>query len=384
MTASETMFFVLIALILYTYLVYPLILAVACSLVKSDDNRALTIHDSDLPSVTMIISAFNERKIIEKKIENCFSLDYPSKKITFLIGSDGSTDGTSEVLSSLAKNGQIQPVIFQDRKGKSNVVNSLITMSSSDVIVFSDANTLYKPNTIKMLVRHFSDKNVGVVSGRLVFIADGSQSAEQRYWAFESHIRYLEGKLGLPLGVNGAVYAIRRHLFVPFPENKAIADDFILPLKIYGMGYKFVYDRNALAFEQANDIREEFRRRVRIGAQNFSGLREIAVFLSPFAGAISFALWSHKIIRWLSPILLIVVFFLNCYLATLHHIYMYTLLLQTIVYLVAGFAYVYRENSWKYKILWYPTYFVVMNFALLIGFLNFLSGRDRSAWETTR
>jgi len=382
MNATEVTFLILLGLIVHTYLLYPLILVIASSAVKQEYKE--TYMESALPSVTMVVSAFNEQEIIQQKLENCLSLDYPPAKMTFSIGSDGSTDGTNEILLSVAKNGQIRSHIFHERKGKASVINRLVEMSSSEIIVFSDANTLYDRNAIRLLVRHFEKSRVGVVSGRLIFTAEASQTAERQYWAIESHIRYLEGKLGLPLGANGAVYAIRRSLFVPFPENRPIADDFILPLKIYGMGHTFVYDREARAFEQANDLREEFRRRVRIGAQNFSGISEIASFLNPFAGGIAFALWSHKIIRWMVPFLMIAVFILNYYLTTIHQMYLYSFWFQVLTYVTAFFTYVYRENSWKFKVLWYPTYFVVMNLALLMGFMNYILGKQQSSWQARR
>jgi poly-beta-1,6-N-acetyl-D-glucosamine synthase len=370
--------------IVYSYLFYPLLVAVIVRLVGK---RATATDDAYLPSVSVVVSLYNEEAVLPERLTNLEAVEYPPEKLEFLLGSDGSTDRTNELLAAWnSPAGRI--FCFPRRRGKGPTLNDLMKEATGEIVVFSDANTVFEPGTVRRLVRRLADPSVGAVCGELILKAEENESGglgEKSYWSYENWLKRMESDFDTLLGATGGVYAIRRTLFVPLPAGKSVTDDFLIPLKIVMQGYRVIYARDAVAFERTSgSMRGEFRRKARIGAQNFSVIREIAPLLSPAAGFTAFALWSHKIIRWCVPFLAMIAFLATASLALASPMYagMFAMELAFLGLGAVGFA----ADRWKLDIgsVALPYYILAMNLALLVGFFRFLARRQDATWEVLR
>lgn len=372
-------FWFLLFLILYSYFIYPILVGIWAAV--RPVNRV--VDENYTPSVAMVFAAYNEESVITEKIENFKALDYPPNQISLYIGSDGSSDRTNAILETY-QGDNINPFLYEQRSGKAAVLNRLLKNVDADIVIFSDANTIYDSQAVKKLVRHFADERVGGVCGLLVLSNPNENTGgegERAYWAYENFIKRMEGKIKTVLGANGAIYALRLSLFHPLPESKMISDDFFIPLKAVEAGYDVVYDNTAQAYEKTSPTLEgEFTRKVRIGASNFNGLKEIKTLLNPRQGFVAFALWSHKVIRWFVPFILIGVFLCNANL-TNYSPYSLLFILQILFYIFALVGHLFEKNGKVCPVLFrYPLYFVAMNAAMFVGFIKFLFGTQKTAW----
>jgi poly-beta-1,6-N-acetyl-D-glucosamine synthase len=373
-----------IGLIIYTYFVYPLILYIWYATKRTDEGR-----DGYTPAVSLIIAAHNEENIIDEKIQNIFNMNYPSQKLEVLIGLDGCTDRTAEILKNY-KNSQIKVFDFEERRGKSAVVNELVARSSNEILVFSDANTIYYEDTIQKLVRHFNNASIGGVCGRLdlvPFNKSVSSMGESTYWRYENMLKLMEGNIHTTIGATGAVYAIRRSLFKDLPVDKIVMDDFLIPLAVVAQGVRVIYDHEAGGYEKTTaSMQHEFSRKVRIGIANFVGLSEIRHLLSPRWKFVAFSLWSHKVIRWIVPVLMILGFAANLSLVLIsgYLFYIIAFLLQISFYTLAAIGYVLDRFNIPPGIMGYPYFFVSMHYALLLGLVRFLQNKRQPMWKVYR
>ncbi|MCA9742669.1 glycosyltransferase family 2 protein [candidate division KSB1 bacterium] len=378
MSFAEFTFWLSAVLILHTYIGYPFLL-VGFSIFASKKREK---DENHLPCVSMLVSAFNEQECIAEKMENSLQLNYPADKLQIIIGSDASTDGTEDIVRKYT-DPRFKLVPFKQRRGKALVLNDLVEAASGEILVFSDANTMYKPDAIHRLVAHFGDAKIGGVCGRLVLLSKNGHidtEGEKLYWDFENYIKFLEGKVRTVFGANGAIYAIRKELYERLPTDKAVMDDFLIPLKIVMRGYDVVYEKDAVVWEHTSpSLQSEFARKARIGAANFNGIREILPLLSPRRGFVAFGLWSHKLIRWLVPFLLISILASNILLlgSTFYNI---TFGLQALFYALALLGWKAEKLRTKLSVLVYPYYFLVVNSALLVGFFRFLTKSQQAAW----
>ncbi|MBI3185115.1 MAG: glycosyltransferase family 2 protein, partial [Myxococcales bacterium] len=329
-------------LILYTYFLYPLILIGLDGLrqllgnvryLRFGGDRRKSLPFDLLPSVTVLIAAHNEATCIAAKVSNSLAIDYPRERLEVLVGSDGSTDGTDEIVRK-ARDPRVV-LARAERSGKAGVLNRCIPMASGEIVVLTDANTMIDPGAVKKLVRHFADPDVGAVCGRLRLYNPTRRGYEESaYWQYESLIKLYEGKHGAVIGANGGLYAIRRSLFTALPPS-TIVDDFVIPLRILDRGYKVPYEPAAEATEETTeDYSKEFRRRARIAAGNFHSLRLLPGLLLPTAGFAAFALWSHKVLRWFAPGLMALALAANVPLLS-SRLYQLTLLAQLSFYALA-------------------------------------------------
>jgi cellulose synthase/poly-beta-1,6-N-acetylglucosamine synthase-like glycosyltransferase len=342
---------------------------------------------SELPSVTIVVSAYNEEAVLEKKIMNLGTLNYPSEKLEILFGSDGSTDNTSAILTrNLGPHFRF--VNFQQRRGKATVLNELIPQAAGDVVVLSDANTLYSPDTIHMLVRHFRDPAIGAVCGELILEVNNKTSGglgEGSYWKYENHLKLMEDGIRSTVGATGGVYAIRKSLFTKLPVGKVVTDDFVVSLGVLKQGFRVAYDPQAVAHEQSsNSVAGEFRRKVRIGAANFHGLSELYPLLHPKYKFIAFVLWSRKIIRWFVPLFLMGLFLCSLLLASESTLYLTTLVIEITFLISALIGMICERMNFNIGLFGLPYYFVAMNAALFVGFIKFVLRRQRPTWEVVR
>ena len=378
MSWIELLFWICSFLAFYTYIGYPVLL-IGISIFASKQRH---VDGNHWPSVSILITAFNEDAVIEEKLQNCRALDYPEGKLEILIGSDGSTDRTDEILQKHA-NDAIRFISFAQRRGKAAVLNDIAQLAQGEILVFSDANSMYHGDAIKKLVAYFVDRSVGGVCGRLVLLNPNGKveaEGERLYWDFENYLKHLEGKIKTVVGANGAIYAIRRELFKPLPTDKVVMDDFLIPLSVVRAGYDVVYEKNAVAWEfAAPNVNAEFKRKVRIGAANFHGIREVLSLLVPLKGFIAFGLWSHKIIRWMVPFLLLAVLAANLQLLG-RTFYDALFALQAILYGLAIIAWILDRFNVHVRWLIYPHYFVMANLALFVGFLKFVTRTQKPAW----
>ncbi|MBZ4421247.1 glycosyltransferase family 2 protein [Myxococcus sp. RHSTA-1-4] len=389
---AEVLFWCAALLLAHTYFLYPLSLFVLDGAAQVAQNvramrgggggRQTARGGGPTPSVSLVVAAYNEASCIRQKLENSLALRYPAEKFEVLIGSDGSTDGTDDLVRECPDTRvRLSPA---PRAGKTTVLNRCIPMARGDIVVLSDANTMIEPEAIERLVRHFEDPEVGAVCGKLRLYNPTKQDYEERdYWNYESLIKMYEGRRGAVVGANGGLYAIRRTLFTALPPS-TIVDDFVIPLRILEKGYKVVYEEAAVAHEETTeDYDKEFGRRARIAAGNFQSLRMVPGLLLPTAGFPAFAFWSHKLLRWCAPALMGLALVANVFLLD-SVFYRLTLFGQALFYALAylGKVEALKRGSAK-RVASVAYYFVTMNLAIVVGFWRFLRNTQRAAWDRT-
>jgi cellulose synthase/poly-beta-1,6-N-acetylglucosamine synthase-like glycosyltransferase len=328
-----------------------------------------------------VFAAHNEEAAIAQKMVNCAQLDYPAESLEILVGCDGCTDATAALARSAALlNASVYE--FPDRCGKPAVLNKLLPRARGEIVVFCDANTEFEPDAIPALVRHFKRPEIGCVCGELRLRSRGQASGEQLYWRFETLLKFLESRLNMLVGANGALFAIRRSLFVAIPAD-GIVEDFLIAMNVRAAGYRVVYDPESIAWEEvAPNARQEFRRHVRIGAGNFHALRYTWRLLSPMAGAVALAFWSHKVCRWLVPLVLAAAQISAAMLAR-EPVYGVAVALGGAFVLLAllGHRLDLRARYWAPASI--PYYFLSMNLALLLGLIAFVRGTQSIVWTPT-
>lgn len=388
---AEVLFWGGVLFLLHTYFLYPLVLFAwdglrqvklnARSIRSGAVKAQASLPPPPAPKVSLVVAAYNEASCIGQKIQNSLALDYPAERLEVLIGSDGSSDGTDDIVRAAAdKRVKLSP---GPRGGKTTVLNRCIPSAQGEIIILSDANTHIEPDAIRKLVRHFEDPEVGAVCGKLrLYNPTKKDFEESAYWSYESLIKLYEGKLGSVVGANGGLYAIRRKLFTQLPPS-TVCDDFVIPMRILEHGYKVVYEPEAVAMEETTeDYDKEFGRRARIAAGNFQSLKLVPGLLSPTAGFRAFAFWSHKVLRWVAPALMALVLVANLFLLD-SAFFRLALAAQLLFY---GLAAAGKANWFEGKLrkaCSIAYYFVTMNVALVVGFWRFLRNSQRAAWDRT-
>lgn len=381
-----TLLVVSLALVAFSYAGYPLILAGwgalhdlrgALRFFSGGPDRRERSAPSEWPRVSIVVAAFDEESCIRQKVENCLALDYPPDRLDVVVGCDGCTDRTAAVAREAGR-GRVRVVELSPRQGKASVLGRLVPTAPGEIVVLTDANVAFHPAAIRALARRFRDPTVGAVVGRLrLRTPDGA--GEGAYWAYESFLKYLEGKLGCVLGANGAIYAVRRILFPPLPAD-TITDDFVVPLRIAVRGWKVPFEPTAVAWEDApGDTAVEFGRRARIGAGNWQALARLPDLLDPRTGFVAFAFLSHKLLRWVTPLLLAVALVANLAVAAEPGAWGARALLaaQLAGYTLAAAGEAAGAAGRAAR------HFVAMNAALTVGLWRFLRGTQRAAWRRT-
>jgi cellulose synthase/poly-beta-1,6-N-acetylglucosamine synthase-like glycosyltransferase len=380
MLLATVLFWVGWALIFYTYCIFPTALAFFARR-RPKPFVPEAVDDDDLPRVAMVVAAYNEATYLPAKLRNTAAIDYPADRWEVIIGSDGSSDGTAaQLLTSDLPN--LKPVVFQARRGKVSVLNDLMRRTDADIVVMSDANTIFAPDAVRKLVRHFQDPNVGCVSGELSLEQNGGVSGEGLYWRYESWIKGNESRLGFLVGCNGGIFAIRRELYEPLPAS-TLVEDFVLTVRLIERGHVVRFEPEARATEPpCPSARAEMVRKTRIGAGGFQALGLTYGLLHPRHGLRAFAYFGHKVLRWLVPLFFVTALGANLSLIG-HPFYRTLLLLQLLGGGVAAWAYHAHPGvhppRWTRPI----SYFYLMNYALMCGFIRFLFRTQRVTWERT-
>ena len=378
-----------LALPLYSYLVYPLVLFVLASVVQTwrDIRYLLSRTDrrsqsSRMPSVSIIIAAYNEEDCIADTVGLCLDADYPEDRIEVIVGSDGSDDRTVEIVREKDSEG-VRALDFSERRGKASVLRDCAEAATGDVLIFTDANTALDENAVRNLVRHFDDPEIGAVCGELRLLSpDGRSAREGIYWRYEVVLKMLESRLRAVLGANGGIYALRRELF-PDISGNLITEDFVIPMKVRAQGYGVVYDPEAVAYEDAPSAASaEFRRRLRIGAGNWQALWHCAPLLLPWKGFVSPAFWSHKVLRWFTPFLLVAALVANLFLLR-RPLWQGIMAVQLAFYGAALMGYTLNRFKLPAGPLRLASYFVSINAALGLGLVRGAAGLQRVTWRRT-
>ena len=389
----EILFWFALFMVFYTYLGYGIVLYALVRLKElfvKPVKRVLP-PDSDLPEVTLFITAFNEEDVVDEKMENSLALDYPADKLRIVWVTDGSDDGTNDRLQT-RWNGKATVYFQPKRQGKTAAMTRGMTLVRTPLVVFTDANTMVNSEAIREIVLAFQNPKVGCVAGEkriAVQTKDGAAAGgEGIYWKYESTLKALDSRLYSAVGAAGELFAVRRELFEPM-EPDTLLDDFILSLRIAMKGYTIAYCTNAYAIESGSaNMGEEEKRKVRIAAGGLQSVWRLRTLLNPLRyGTFCFQYISHRVLRWsLTPVLLFSLLPLNTILIFTTDsplFYAVIWLLQTLFYLMASWGYYLSKKRIKNKILFVPYYFLFMNINVVRGF-NYLRkrrGQTNGAWE---
>lgn len=373
----EILFWVLAVLVVYIYFGYPILLKIISRFI----NRPSQKDPGYTPNVTMFIAAYNEEKVIKEKLENAMELNYPMDKLEVIVVSDDSSDSTNPIVEHFAKkHPNVKLNIVKGRKGKTAALNQSVPLAAGEILVFSDANSMYEPDALLHLVKHFADDSIGGVCGELILL-NSTQSAigesEGAYWKYEKLLKELETKTGTSIVANGSIYALRKELFKQMNPN--VGDDMQNPLLIINQKKRFIYEPEAITKEETSAVDdEEFNRKVRIVTRSFTGILHYSYMLNPFKNFdFYYKYMSHKFLRWLVPYYLIAIFFLNMALLD-KPFYKWIFILQIAFYLLAL-----AGMKFKSKITYIPYYFCLVNYAALLGTLRALTGKRQATWSPT-
>ena len=295
-------FVVTIALLSYVYFGYPLLLVITSCLVRAGQKRE---EYRDLPFVTLVIPAYNEELVLQRKLENAIGLEYPSDRFEIFVGDDHSHDKTAEIATSFESSG-VKLFSFPNRRGKASVLNDLVSAANGEFVLLCDANVMFQRDAVNRLVGSMSD-DVGAVSGDVRLKSEDASfgSGESLYYWFERRLQQWESKIGSLMGVDGGMYLLRKNLFKPLPSD-TILDDFVISMRVIKQGKKVVYEPSAIATENATPFATtEFRRRKRMSAGAAQSLIR-GECPQPFRPIQFWQYLSHKFLRWMVPVLLLV------------------------------------------------------------------------------
>lgn len=378
------LFWIAVFLIIYTYVGFPLFVVLRGLLwgrpYKHDEPAVL-------PSISVVISAYNESDTIAEKLDNILSLDYPREKLEVVIASDGSSDGTDAIVEAYRDQGV--KLLSLPHHGKAVALNAAVASSRGEILVFSDANSMYKSDAIHALVRPFSDPKVGGVAGNQVYLTETRDSSsgigERAYWNFDRMLKKFQGKSGNTLAATGAIYAIRRALFQPIPDG--VADDFVTSTSVIAQGYRLVFAPDALAYEPVAATNQvEFGRKVRVIIRSWRAFIFMRRLLNPFRYRFyPIQLFSHKIMRYLVVFPLIMLFWLSPFLWSAGWIYQVATLGQIAFYGFALLGLLLNQTRFgQMKLLTIPFYFCMVNAAALVALVQVLRGHQIKHWEPQR
>lgn len=389
MNILEILFWVFIIIVIYTYVGYG---AVLYALVKfkrafkhyTQTDKKRTV--SNLPKVTLFITAFNEEKVVKEKMENCYALNYPKEKLQILWVTDGSSDNTNALLQEYA---DVKVLFNPGRKGKTAAMTRGMSFVDTPIVVFTDANTALNADAILEMVHCFEDEKVGCVAGeKRIHMEEKEQAAaggEGIYWKYESFLKKLDSELYSTTGAAGELFAVRTPLFEIMPSD-TLLDDFILSMRIVMKGYKIAYCHKAYAVEKGSaNMSEEKKRKIRIAAGGLQSIYRLRELLNPFKyGVFSFQYISHRVLRWsITPFALFLLFPLNIILLlTTDNILLYALIfiLQLLFYAGGMYGAYLANKGTNNKIVYIPYYFLFMNANVLKG-ISYLSKKSDGTWE---
>jgi len=340
------------------------------------------------PSVSVIIAAYNEEKVIGERLENALAFDYPRDRLQILVASDGSTDRTEEIVAGYASKGVL--LLSLPRRGKIRTLNAAVARATGKILVFTDANIMCRPDTLRALVSNFADPGVGGVAGHTTYTLDPSSESssygERLYWRYDTWLKKLESQTGSIVSAHGGLYAIRRVLFRAIPDG-AVTDDFAISTSVIAQGYRLVFEPDALATEVAvPEAQREFRRRVRLMTRGLRGVFLRRRLLNPLRyGFYSVVLASHKLARRLVPVSLAILGVASLIAWSHGPVYQIAVVGQAMFYGMASVGYVLRRSRvGRAKLLYIPFYYCMANAACSVAWVHALRGRRIEVWQPQR
>lgn len=372
---AELMLWVSLALCVYTYAGYPLVLQVMAALF------ARRVRKGPIePFVSFIIAGYNEEAVLTAKLENTLGLDYPSGRLQVIFASDGSTDATVEIARRFEGKGVV--VLHHDgRRGKVSAINDAVNIARGEILVFSDCRQRFDGNAVRALVEDFNDPDVGAVSGEL-FIgpAQAGKTTGVSYWEYEKTVRRSESAFGSVMGVTGAIWAIRRSIFEPYPQA-TILDDLYQPMRAVLKGHRVVFESKARAYDEASKrTKDEIRRKVRTIAGNWQVFFSMKGLFSPWQNSAVFQFVSHKVLRVLVPFFLAVAFAANIFLID-QPLYLSLFYCQALFYALCLASVGAANLGIRSGVVSLFNVFTVLNFSAVAGFVNFITGRQGVLWK---
>jgi poly-beta-1,6-N-acetyl-D-glucosamine synthase len=381
--ATETVFWICFFVVFYTYIGYPIFLMILVY-IKDMISPPVKYNNIYVP-VTLVVAAYNEENIIEEKIKNCMSLNYPADLITFIFITDGSSDNTSAIVK---KYPQLLHLHKDERRGKLAAMNRAMDAVKSDIVIFSDANTMLNSDSVGNIVVHYADNKVGAVAGekRITMAENGAVAkGEGLYWKYESWIKGLDSRLYTIVGAAGELFSIRTKLYTSLPEE-IIIEDFVQSLLICTRGYVVRYDAAAFSVEKASkSIKDEMERKIRIAAGGFQAM----VYLKKIFNVIrypvvSFQYISHRVLRWtLCPVALILMFITSAVMSFGGKSpgFVYLTIAQVVFYLAGLAGWIRALRNTQPGVFYLPFYFLFMNFCVFAGFGRYVTGTQNAVWK---
>ncbi len=380
------LFWLMLFVVFYTYVGYAILVAVLVKIRGKDLKHSDQGKQSQLPSIVHLIAAYNEEDYIDGKITNSLNLTYPKDRYEVWVVTDGSSDKTPEIVG---KRKEVRHFHLPERRGKIHAVNRVMKEITSDIVVFSDANTEINQDGLLTMIRHFDNPKVAVVAGeKRIKVSkedEATSSGEGFYWKYESFLKRYDYFLYSCVGAAGELFSIRTGLFEPVPED-TIIEDFYLSLNIASRGYRIAYEPEAYAMESSSSsIEEESKRKIRIAAGGLQAIFRLRKLFNIFKYRwLSFQFISHRVLRWtLAPLFLPLILLTNVILVLgSSGIFLKVLLvLQVLFYALALLGYFLQSIKMKRKFLFIPFYFVFMNWSVYLGLRRILFGKQTVLWE---
>ena len=394
MTTLEIIFWVLLFVVFYAYLGYGILLFFLVRLKRLFVKKKKNVNPDYEPEVTLFVAAYNEKDYVDDKVQNSFELEYPKEKVRQVWVTDGSDDGTPEMLKKYSDKG-VEVYHEPARGGKIGAMNRGMQFVKTPIVIFSDGNTMLGKESVRRIVNLFADPKVGCVSGeKRIFNKEKDTAAgtEGIYWKYESKLKKWDAELYSVVGAAGELFAIRTDLYQPV-EKDTLLDDFIISLRVAMKGYTIQYDPEAYAIESASaNVKEELKRKIRIAAGGIQSIIRLKPLLNIFKyGVLSFQYISHRVLRWtLAPLSLPLIFIINLILALYYGLTnfsnIYTLLFyaEVLFYLMALIGWYLENRKISIKILFVPYYFFIMNYAVYAGIRRYFKGQQSVNWERAK
>ncbi|CAN5380488.1 glycosyltransferase family 2 protein [soil metagenome] len=378
---AQIIFWLSLAALIYVYIGYPILVYLVSIL------RPLKIKKSAfLTDVTVIITAYNEERDIRAKLENTLQIDYPKDKLEILVASDCSNDKTDEIVKEFAARG-VKLHRQTERLGKTMAQNAAVEKASGEIILFSDATTMYEKDVLQAMLPNFADKTVGCVAGKLIYVDDSSSNVgkgAKSYWNYETFIKKSESRACSLIGASGCLYAVRKSLYQPMYAEAC--SDFLICTVVYRQGFRSVFEPTAVCIEETNRRTDkEIKMRVRVISQTFTDLWRNSAMINPLkSGFYAVQIISHKVLRYAVPLFLLFLLLSSAILAFSSIFFALIFAVQFAFYSIALIGWLLERRGKNVGILAIPLYFVLTNLASLIGFYKFLRGENYASWEPIR
>ena len=393
MLVLKIIFWLCLALVVYTYVGYGamlyIILKIKKLFVRREASPILPLDQQLLPEVTLMICAFNEADVIEEKMKNIRELNYPQDKLCVMWVTDGSSDDSNKLLASYP---EVTLVYSPERKGKAAAMQHGLRKNKAEYVIFTDANTMLNANAIREIVRQFMRPNVSCVSGekRVKARHSGQAAAEGEglYWKYESTLKKWDSELYSAMGAAGELFAVRMSHYRQAPSN-ALLDDFMMSMLILKDGHRIAYTKEAYATEYGSaNTEEESKRKRRIAAGGLQSIWWLRSLMNPFAyPKVAFQYVSHRVLRWsITPIALFALIPLNLLLIVFdgHPLYCIIGVLQLLFYLSALTGHILKQIGHRNKLLYVPCYFMFMNLNVFLGIRYLMTHKSSGTWEKAR